>query len=140
VGDSELLERFLWVQENNLQHRLISSAENAKIELSSSPEVVADLDYVEEGLAQQINREDFEVANTYSTRKVLAVVQEALDQASKKPDLVFVTGGMGNSPMLRAHIANLIGDQAQVKAGDMLCSVGRGLGIYANQYVATKLK
>ncbi|MDH4396316.1 MAG: molecular chaperone [Limnobacter sp.] len=139
VGDSELLERFLWVQENNLQHRLISSAENAKIELSSASDVVANLDFVEEGLAQAINRDDFEVANTYSTRKVLAVVQEALDQASKKPNLVFVTGGMGNSPMLRAHIANLIGDQAQVKAGDMLCSVGRGLGIYANQYSAMRL-
>lgn len=142
VGDSPLLERFLWVQENNLQHRIISSAENAKIELSSQPSVTANLDYVEEGLAQDITEADFEVANSYSTRKVLAVVQEALDQAikhdSKKPDLVFVTGGMGNSPMLRKQIAQLIGDQAEVKAGDMLCSVGRGLGIYANQYSAMR--
>lgn len=140
VGDSPLLERFLWVQENNLQHRLISSAEIAKIELSSTPRVTAHLDYVEEGLEQDISDEDFETANVYSTRKVLAVVQEALEQAmanaSKKPDLVFVTGGMGNSPMLRAHIAKLIGEQAQVKAGDMLCSVGRGLGLYADQYSA----
>lgn len=142
VGDSPLLERFLWVQENNLQHRLISSAENAKIELSTLPNVTANLDYVEEGLQQHITDADFETANIYSTRKVLAVVQEALDQAlstaSKKPDLVFVTGGMGNSPMLRAQIANLIEGQAEVKAGDMLCSVGRGLGLYANQYSALR--
>lgn len=127
----ELLERLLNLHESQLQHRLINSAELTKISLSAEPQCDVALDYLEADLQVPVSQADFEIATGTCLQKIGRIIAEALASSTQKPELVFVTGGMASSPALRQHLGDMLGGVAPILTGDMLGSVGKGLGEYA---------
>lgn len=126
-----LLSRFLTLQKGQLQHRLINSAELTKIKLSEQVSCTVPLGYLEKGMQVPVTMDDFEVATVGFLEKIGRIISEALSIAKQQPDLVFVTGGMASSPALRHYLNVMLDDVAPIMTGDMLGSVGKGLGEYA---------
>ena len=59
-------------------------------------------------------------------------MDEAIQQAGCKPDLVYVTGGSGQSPTIRQAIKEKIGE-VEVVDGDHFGSVASGLTVWAER-------
>jgi hypothetical chaperone protein len=91
------------------------------------------LGFIEDGLEVVVKRASFLDATDRLVSKVGALAAEALAAAGCKPDVVFLTGGMAFSPMIRSAVADLVGPGIPLKAGDMLGSVGKGLGLCAGR-------
>ena len=136
VANPTLLKRLLFVQQNKLQHRLINCAETAKIELSGTATHTTSLEFIEKNLLKDLTRQDFCESTERQIAKICSIVRETIDQSDTKPEAVFLTGGMSNSPVVRDRIAQMLDAGVKIQSGDSLCSVGRGLGIYADRYVS----
>jgi hypothetical chaperone protein len=59
-------------------------------------------------------------------------MDEAIKQAGCQPDLVYVTGGSGQSPVIRQAIKQKMGD-VDVVDGDHFGSVASGLTVWAER-------
>ncbi len=129
----ELVERMITVHALQLQHRLVHSAEAAKIGLSVQDQLPVDLGFVESGLALEVQASLFEAATERHVDKVRALARAAVDAAGVKPDLVFVTGGMAMSPLITRVIPAIVGAGVPIRSGEMLGTVGRGLGLCAQR-------
>lgn len=133
VEDTAPLERLARLHRDQNQHRLVRSAELAKIALSETEAVAAELGYVEPGLEVLVRRQAYEDACRASLDKIEQLVAEARKAAGVAPELVFVTGGMGMSPPVQARLRRVLGDSVPVERTGALTSVGAGLGIVAAQ-------
>jgi len=129
----EKWERLLKVCQQHLQYRIVHGAEQTKIALSQQESYVAPLDFVEDGLAIMVKRAEFLEATDRLVSKVGVLAADALAEAGCKPDVVFLTGGMAFSPMIKSAVADLVGPGVPLKSGDMLGSVGKGLGLCAGR-------
>lgn len=127
------LERLRTVQEQQLQHRLVHSAELVKIGLSGAESVEASLDYVEANLAVTVARPRFAEATARLVRSVRQLALETLGASGTKPDVIFLTGGMASSPVIANAVADVAGRDVPLRSGDMLGSVGRGLALRAQR-------
>ena len=128
----ELIKRFVKLRDDKQNHHLVRSSEQCKIELSSSEAHSVDLSFIEKGLAENISRELFAEAVRRPIEKMAALMDEAIQQAGCKPDLVYVTGGSGQSPAIRQAIKENIGD-VEVVDGDHFGSVASGLTVWAER-------
>jgi hypothetical chaperone protein len=128
----ELIKRFVKLRDEKQNHHLVRSSEQCKIELSSKDEHQVDLSFVEKGLSETISRELFAEAANRPIEKMAALMDEAIQQAGCKPDLVYVTGGSGQSPVIRQAIKERIGD-VEVVDGDHFGSVASGLTVWAER-------
>lgn len=133
VDDPVPLRRLARLHGEQNQHRLVRSAELAKIALSQAQACAADLGYVEQGLAVTVDRPGYEDACRPSLDKIESLVAEARQAAGVAPDLVFVTGGMGMSPPVQDRLRRVLGAAVPVEQTGALTSVGAGLGIVAAQ-------
>ena len=133
VDDTVPLERLARLHRDQNQHRLVRSAELAKIGLSDAQACEADLHYVEAGLAVTVQRALYEDACRPSLDKIEQLVVEARQAAGVEPKQVFVTGGMGMSPPVQARLRRVLGADVPVEKTGALTSVGAGLGIVAAQ-------
>jgi len=133
VDDTVPLERLARLHRDQNQHRLVRSAELAKIGLSDAQACEADLHYVEAGLAVTVQRALYEDACRPSLDKIEQLVVEARQAAGVEPKQVFVTGGMGMSPPVQARLRRVLGSDVPVEKTGALTSVGAGLGIVAAQ-------
>jgi hypothetical chaperone protein len=133
VDDTAPLQRLATLHRDQNQHRLVRSAELAKIGLSEAPACSADLHYVEDKLSVAVDRQGYEDACRASLDKIEQLVAEARQAAGVAPDLVFVTGGMGMSPPVQARLRRVLGASVPVEKTGALTSVGAGLGIVAAQ-------
>jgi len=133
VDDTVPLERLARLHRDQNQHRLVRSAELAKIGLSDAQACEADLHYVEAGLAVTVPRALYEDACRPSLDKIEQLVVEARQAAGVEPKQVFVTGGMGMSPPVQARLRRVLGSDVPVEKTGALTSVGAGLGIVAAQ-------
>jgi len=131
----ELIRRLQVVHKNQYQHRLINSAEQTKIVLSDQPNCTTPLVYIEMGLAKRSTQSDFEQSNYSTLDRIEGVVKQALRDAGTKPDVCFITGGMGAFPVVRKRLATLLGSELPIVYGDMMGSVGKGLGLRAGMMV-----
>jgi hypothetical chaperone protein len=129
--DPELLTRLLILHENQYQHRLINSAEQTKIQLTRQAVCTAPLDYLEASLELEVSAQDFSRASDRAIAKIKDIVGEVLKTTGAKPDTVFITGGMGMSPVVQGSLRQLFADNTRIEVGDMLGSVGKGLGLCA---------
>ena len=91
------------------------------------------LDDVEPGLALTVDRAGFASAAALQTNRIRALAAEAMRQAGVLPDVVFITGGMAISPVVRAAIADVAGSAVPIRSGEMLGTVGLGLGLCAQR-------
>lgn len=132
TSEPELLKRFIKMRGNKQNHHVVRSAEQTKIQLSSSELSLVDLSYVEPGLSCQISRQNFADAISRALTKITDLMQDAITQAGCQPDLIYVTGGSAQSPVLRGAIENKLG-KIEVVDGDHFGSVAAGLTVWANK-------
>lgn len=129
----EKLARLQILHQQQLQHRLVQSAELSKIELSTKTECVASLHYIEEKLSIPIDQCSLVDATSRLVERIRAVAAEVISSAGIKPDAIFTTGGMLMSPVVRGAIADLAGKNIPIESSDMLGTVGEGLGLCAQR-------
>ena len=128
----ELIRRFIKLRDDKQNHHLVRSSEQCKIALSNTDEYKLDLAYIEKDFAEIIDRQRFADAVNRPVEKMAALMDEAIQQAGCKPDLVYVTGGSGQSPVIRQAIKQKIGD-VEVVDGDHFGSVASGLTVWAER-------
>jgi len=130
--EPNLLERFIAMRDNKQNHHLVRSAEQTKIALSESASVQVELESIEAGLSCEITRIQFEQAVERPLAKILALMTEAIKQAGREPDLIYVTGGSAKSPFIRTAIEQELGN-IKVVDGDHFGSVSSGLTVWAQR-------
>lgn len=133
--EPNLLERFINLREEKQNFHLVRDAEQCKIALSDNLTHKVDLDYIESGLSCDVSRESYASRIQPPLSKMLNLMEEVVKQAGTQPDLVFVTGGSAQSPVIRDAIASRLG-QIEILDGDHFGSVAAGLGVWANKIYA----
>jgi len=128
----ELIRRFIALRRDKQNYHLVRSAEQTKIQLSQQLNHQVDLDYIDELLACDISRDQFAHAIYRPLNKMTALMTEAINQAGCEPDLIYVTGGSAQSPVIRQAIESKLGN-IQVVDGDHFGSVAAGLTVWAQR-------
>ncbi|WP_158755091.1 Hsp70 family protein [Dyella sp. S184] len=112
--------------------RLNQAAERSKITLSTSPRHRAELDFIEHGLAVELDSVDFHAAIASflgQMERTLATVRNDLDQL---PASVFLTGGTSRSPQVKARVQACFPEIPLVQ-GDPSLGVVSGLAVAASE-------
>ena len=133
AAEPEKLRRLQILHEENLQYRVIQAAEWAKIALSAEQAHTVELSFLENGLSRVLQPEGLDDAAARYLRKIQGLVTEVRQQAGADPERVFITGGMALSPLVRKSILAAFDQPVTLEAGDMLGTVGRGLGVHASR-------
>lgn len=129
----ELIERLIHVIEEQGGHRLAIDVEAAKIALSDEPQVQVLLDWIESGLAMNVDRGVLVAKTRGLADKIAARIGDCLRDAGLAPDAidaVFLTGGSTRLAHVHAAILGTV-PNARVVDGDTFGSVGTGLTIEA---------
>jgi len=120
------------LQEPGATTRLNQAAERSKIALSTSPSHRAELDFIEHGLAVELDSEDFRDAIAPflgQIERTLATVRSDLDEL---PASVFLTGGTSRSPQVKARVQACFPEIPLVQ-GDPSLGVVSGLAVAASE-------
>ncbi|MGK0443907.1 MAG: putative chaperone protein [Bermanella sp.] len=134
-SEPDLIKRFITLRNEKQNNHLVRSAEQTKIVLSKDLHTDVDLGYIEDNLSCTLSREQLASAIDRPLTKMMGLMSDAIKQAGTKPDLVYVTGGSGQSPIIRQAIAQTLGDIAVVD-GDHFGSVASGLTVWAGRIFA----
>lgn len=133
--EPDSLKRFIRMRNEKQNNHVVRSAELTKIALSNVQSECVDLSYIEASLGCNISREQLAQAIERPMGKMTDLMLEAIKQAGTQPDLVYVTGGSGQSPIIRKAIQEKIGD-VDVVDGDHFGSVASGLTVWAGRVFA----
>ncbi|WJG10291.1 Hsp70 family protein [Aliiglaciecola sp. LCG003] len=131
VKEPKLLERLLTVQEEKLSARLVNSSRLAKELLSSKNEITLPLHYIEADYDVDINIEDLSRSMQPWLRRVKRLVSECLEKSAEPPQMLFITGGMSLSPIVKQELEQIMLPDLPVIEGDAFNSVCEGLAIQA---------
>lgn len=132
ASDKKLLSRFERLHKFQAQHKLLLEAERVKILLSSNLTAAINLSFIENDLRPEVDAEQFDKAVEPPIRQVIDEVRKVTKEALENPEVVYVTGGMSQSPTLMEALTNEFNGTAQIRALDSLSAVGSGLGIVSN--------
>lgn len=127
------LTRLLSLQELRGSYRLLREVESAKIALSTQPRAAADLSFLEQGLVPEADRSQFAKAAARLCLRLHGTVSQVLDKHSTTPDIVYLTGGMAQSPIVRESLQELLGD-LPILDSDHFTSVTEGLALWARSH------
>ncbi|MGS2719825.1 Hsp70 family protein [Paraglaciecola aestuariivivens] len=130
VKQPKLLERLQVVQEDKLSARLVNSSRLAKELLSSKEQITLPLHYIEQGYEVDLNTEELNRSMQSWLRRVKSLVTECLQKSSEAPEMLFITGGMSLSPIVKKALLELLPDLPLMQ-GDAFNSVCEGLAIQA---------
>jgi hypothetical chaperone protein len=130
--EPDLIQRFIALRKEKQNHHLVRSAEQTKISLSDQTSTSVDLGYIEAQLQCSISREQFAHAIQRPVKKMTSLMSEAINQAGVQPDLIYVTGGSAQSPVIRQAIEQKLGN-IEVLDGDHFGSVAAGLTVWAQR-------
>ena len=120
------------LQEPGATTRLNQAAERGKITLSTSSLHRAELDFIEHGLAVELDSEDFHSAIASflgQLERTLATVRNDLDAL---PASIFLTGGTSRSPQVKARVQACFPEIPLVQ-GDPSLGVVSGLAVAASE-------
>ena len=120
------------LQEPGATVRLNQAAERGKITLSTSSLHRAELDFIEHGLAVELDSEDFQSAIASflgQLERTLATVRNDLDAL---PASIFLTGGTSRSPQVKARVQACFPEIPLVQ-GDPSLGVVSGLAVAASE-------
>ncbi|MDP5031604.1 Hsp70 family protein [Paraglaciecola sp.] len=131
VKEPELLERLLVVQEEKLSARLVNSSRLAKEMLSSKEHITLPLHYIETDYDVDISTEDLNKSMQSWLTKVKRLVTECLANSAEPPEMLFITGGMSLSPIVKKELHELMLPHLPLIEGDAFNSVCEGLAIQA---------
>jgi len=127
-----LIERLLQVQKQQLGYKLVRSAEQSKMALSSQKAVSTSLAFIDNHLHATVTADDFEAAISTPLAKVEALMREALITSGRQPDRIYVTGGTARSPAIYRRISGVF-PEIPIVVGDHFGSVTAGLTRWANK-------
>jgi len=130
--EPELFRRFVQMRNHRQNLHIVTSAEQAKIQLSELNQVDVVLDYIEDALASTVTFETMKDAVRRPLTQMIKVVNDTIAQAAVKPDLIYITGGSARSPVIQQAITEQIGD-IEVVDGDHFGSVANGLTLWADK-------
>lgn len=128
--DADKVALLLKVWRQRLSYRLVRSAEESKIALSSQQNFNAELPFISDELATAISQQGLEDALNQPLARIMEQVQLALESSNETPDVIYLTGGSARSPLIKqALAAHLPG--IPVAGGDDFGSVTAGLARWA---------
>lgn len=125
-------QRLHTLQQEQLTQRLNRTAEQAKIDLTTSERVDCSLSYLERGLNQSVSQGDLLEASSKLTDTIATLIDDVLTQAGTEPDVLFLTGGTAHSPIIRNFLSERFQGIEQL-SGDNFGSVTGGLTRWAKQ-------
>jgi hypothetical chaperone protein len=131
--EPEKLARLQRLVEDRAGHWLAMRVEDAKIGLSSAPQVSLDLDRLDPPAVLDVPRATFEEAIAGLVDQVAATVGALLldaGVAAAQVDTIFFTGGSSGVAALRERIGALVPGARKVE-GDLFGSIGTGLALDA---------
>lgn len=126
--DKVALLHKVWQQ--RLGYRLVRTAEESKIALSTQTEVAATLPFISNELATAISQQGLEAALNQPLARILEQVNLALAESAEKPDIIYLTGGSARSPLIKRALAELL-PGIPIAGGDDFGSVTAGLARWA---------
>lgn len=129
--EPEKLARLIKLYDEKLSYKLLRDAEQTKIALSEHLEHAVDLSYLDEGLSLSISQSDLTEAIAKPQENINKLVKEAIQQAGRTPDIIYVTGGSARSPILRAALQQQL-PNIEIVGGNYFGSVTAGLAHWAN--------
>jgi hypothetical chaperone protein len=138
VNQPKLLERLLVVQEQKLSARLVNSSRLAKELLSSKQQITLPLHYIEADYDVTITNDDLNRSMQSWLTKVKRLVTECLKNSSEAPEMLFITGGMSLSPIVKRELQDIMLPHLPVIEGDAFNSVCEGLAIHAAKLAQSK--
>ncbi|HEY5825428.1 MAG TPA: Hsp70 family protein, partial [Cyclobacteriaceae bacterium] len=127
--DKKRYQRLLQILEQETGHSLLAATEETKIALTSATDYHTPFDFIEEGLAVNIKRIQFEEAIREEVEKISRSATQCLQLAQVKSDdidLVILTGGSTEVPIVQAEFKRLF-PKAAIADENKLSSVGLGL-------------
>ncbi|WP_413698949.1 Hsp70 family protein [Psychromonas sp. KJ10-10] len=116
------LMRLKRVQQRKLTHQMMHAIEMTKIDLSEKLQADLALPFIETSLNITLQRE--QIAQTMSNwlEKMFVMIDDAIKEAGKDPKIIYLTGGMGLSPLvqeaIKAHYPNV-----EINVADAFSSV-----------------
>jgi hypothetical chaperone protein len=131
VSAPELYQRLIHLQQNKQGHQLVQQAEAAKIALSSANQFSCDLSFLETALDKQLTVSDLAQAVDDSISQIVTLAKQAISDAATTPDVIYLTGGSAQSPLIKAALSQHLGAIEMVN-GDHFGSVTAGLTKWAN--------
>jgi len=129
--DEYKINRLLTLQQGQFSYRLNRSAELAKIYLSDQDSIKLPLYYIEPDFFIPITRGDLKMSIGRQLDVFISLMKEVENQAGKKPDVIYVTGGTAKSPVVVECIRTYFGD-IEIVVGDLFGSVTSGLTTWAD--------
>jgi hypothetical chaperone protein len=131
VKEPKLLGRLMQVQEEKLSARVVNSARLAKELLSTKSAITLPLHYIEPDYDVDITVEDLSRSMQSWLGRVKSLVTECLQNSAEPPQMLFITGGMSLSPIVKRELQEVMLPHLPVIEGDAFNSVCEGLAIRA---------
>jgi hypothetical chaperone protein len=131
------LSRLRAVQTQRLSHRIVRSAELAKVALSDTPVAPIEMDYLEQGLGSVAARDQFAAACERLLAHLHGLVDEAVAAAGRAPDVIYLTGGMARATIVRDYLLRRF-SEARFVDSDHFASVTEGLTLWAARLFGTR--
>ena len=128
--DTPFRERLERLQLPGHTIRLNRSVEGAKIALSEATDCTIALDYIEDGLAADVQRAHVDDAAARFLSQLTGLLRTALRGMDEPPQAVYLTGGMSRSPSIRATVAALL-PEVDIVQGNASLGVVSGLAVAA---------
>ncbi len=123
------LNGLLRLHDERQTYQLSAAAEQAKIALSDTSSTQVDLSYLLQELQVTVEQETYQQACQRLLNNIAMLSDEVIRQAKTQPDVIFLTGGSANSPMIRDFLSQRY--QAPLVSGDNFGSVTGGLALWA---------
>ncbi|MFV0574002.1 MAG: molecular chaperone [Vibrio sp.] len=130
--EPEKLARLLTMYHQTLGYQIVRKAEEAKIGLSDTMLHSLSIPMAKEILNLDIQLYQMVEAVEVPTQKMMDLVTEVMQQATKKPDVIFMTGGSARSPFLRQALERTL-PNVPIVSGNYFGSVTAGLARWAQQ-------
>ncbi|ABM02370.1 putative heat shock protein 70 family protein [Psychromonas ingrahamii 37] len=102
--DPAPLMRLQQVQKQRLTHQLMHAIELAKIDLSDQQQTDLPLAFIDKSLDVTIKRDQVAQTMTKWLEKMFVMIDSAVDEAKQQPEIIYLTGGMGLSPLVQQAI------------------------------------
>lgn len=95
------LMRLQRVQKQKLTHQMMHAIELAKINLSDQPATQLSLTFIDKSLSIDIEREQVSVTMKNWLEKMFIMIDDTISEANEQPEIIYLTGGMGLSPLVQ---------------------------------------
>ena len=129
------LMRLQRVQKRRLTHQMMHAIELAKINLSDKEQIQLSLSFIEKSLLLDIQREQVAQTMTNWLDKMFVMIDETINEAQQQPEIIYLTGGMGLSPLVQEAIAKrYLG--VEINVADAFSSVVLGALLKAKRLYA----